>query len=500
MIVDMHLHPRPVEDYRDGGAELLSRAAAVGIDVLIASDLGTRWAPYPDSAAVREANARLRELARRCAPRLRYLVYLNPQNPDWPEVLAEHAASACGVKLWISCRDPRTGSLDAARAVLAEAGRRDLTVLLHVFDRTEPRNLPGELDLDAFFRLAAACPQTRMIAAHCGGGNWRRVAGRFRRFPNTWGDVSGCYPERGMVETLVRENGADRILYGSDATGRSFSSQLAKVYFARLTPEERALVLGGNARRLFKLDEFSLGVPPAGRELLPYPDFSEDHFVFIGSWPYRGCRVDPAELAYTLEVAGIRRAYAADLDAFHADRAAGNAAMLAAAKRFPVFRPLCVIDPASEAELDALDPAFAGVWFSPYLAGRAADDPRFDGVFARCAERGIPIWLNCCFGDFRFRRPDLAARPVEPGELAARMAHDPACRGGVQGWDRFDDTVKRAPAGWRFECSRLGDGEFRARDYYLDGDPAKIVAGSEYPLRDYGSVIASLTGRFPALR
>ena len=35
----------------------------------------------------------------------------------------------------------------------------------------------------------------------------------------------------------VRELGADRILYGSDVSGRSFSSQLAKVHGADISDE-----------------------------------------------------------------------------------------------------------------------------------------------------------------------------------------------------------------------------------------------------------------------
>jgi predicted TIM-barrel fold metal-dependent hydrolase len=50
----------------------------------------------------------------------------------------------------------------------------------------------------------------------------------------------------------VRELGAERVIYGSDVGGRSFGSQLAKVYSSDLPDATRRLILGGNLRRLLK--------------------------------------------------------------------------------------------------------------------------------------------------------------------------------------------------------------------------------------------------------
>jgi predicted TIM-barrel fold metal-dependent hydrolase len=48
----------------------------------------------------------------------------------------------------------------------------------------------------------------------------------------------------------VRELGAERVIYGSDAGGRSFASQLAKVTGAEIPESARRLILGENLRRL----------------------------------------------------------------------------------------------------------------------------------------------------------------------------------------------------------------------------------------------------------
>jgi len=52
------------------------------------------------------------------------------------------------------------------------------------------------------------------------------------------------------MEMAVRELGAERIIYGSDAFGRSFASQLGKVMGAEIPESARRLIFGENLRRI----------------------------------------------------------------------------------------------------------------------------------------------------------------------------------------------------------------------------------------------------------
>jgi hypothetical protein len=63
-------------------------------------------------------------------------------------------------------------------------------------------------------------------------------------------DVAGFDPTAGAVEMAVRELGADRIVFGSDAGIRSFASQLAKVLGAEIPEQAKRQILSGNLRRL----------------------------------------------------------------------------------------------------------------------------------------------------------------------------------------------------------------------------------------------------------
>jgi predicted TIM-barrel fold metal-dependent hydrolase len=71
-----------------------------------------------------------------------------------------------------------------------------------------------------------------------------------RAAKNISAEVCGSDPTAGMVEMAVRELGPERVIYGSDFPGRSFASQLAKVYSADLSEAARRLILGDNLRRL----------------------------------------------------------------------------------------------------------------------------------------------------------------------------------------------------------------------------------------------------------
>ncbi len=50
----------------------------------------------------------------------------------------------------------------------------------------------------------------------------------------------------------VRELGVSRIIFGSDAAGRSIASQLAKVYGAPLSDADRQAILRDNLKRLIE--------------------------------------------------------------------------------------------------------------------------------------------------------------------------------------------------------------------------------------------------------
>jgi predicted TIM-barrel fold metal-dependent hydrolase len=82
------------------------------------------------------------------------------------------------------------------------------------------------------------------------GGDWELGIRAIRPLKNVATCVAGFDPTAGMVEAAVRELGADRVVFGSDAAGRSFASQLGKVMGAEIPESDRSLILGQNLRRI----------------------------------------------------------------------------------------------------------------------------------------------------------------------------------------------------------------------------------------------------------
>jgi predicted TIM-barrel fold metal-dependent hydrolase len=64
--------------------------------------------------------------------------------------------------------------------------------------------------------------------------------------------LGGGDPVAGITEMAVRELGVERILFGSDAPGRSFASQLAKVYGAYVPEQTKERILSTNLPRLLQ--------------------------------------------------------------------------------------------------------------------------------------------------------------------------------------------------------------------------------------------------------
>ncbi len=62
-------------------------------------------------------------------------------------------------------------------------------------------------------------------------------------------------PSAFLVERVVQEQGAERLLYGSGAVLQYPESLMLPIQEAPISAGDRALILGGNARRLFGLGE-----------------------------------------------------------------------------------------------------------------------------------------------------------------------------------------------------------------------------------------------------
>jgi len=239
-------------------ANLLKYADRMAIERIVVS-LGRDLVDHPTPEELRRQNDDVLE-AIACAPqRVMGLVYLNPRYER--ECLAEldrcvRDGPMVGVKLLTAVRCSRR-ELDP---IVARAGELRVPILQHAFWHAGG-NPPDESTPADVAILAARHPQASFICAHS-GADWERGFRQIRALKNVWAEISGSDPTAGMVEMAVRELGAARVVYGSDAGGRSFASQLAKVYGADIPLESRRLVLRENLRGLLTPALRAKGVKP----------------------------------------------------------------------------------------------------------------------------------------------------------------------------------------------------------------------------------------------
>ena len=151
-----------------------------------------------------------------------------------------------GVKLWVA-QHCNAAELDP---IIARATELKAVVFQHTWVKITG-NLPGESTPMELAELAARHPQATLICGHS-GGDWEIGLRAIRSHKNVYADLGGGDPTAGFTEMAVRELGAERVLYGSDVGGRSFASQLAKVFGADVSESDKRLVLGENLRRILR--------------------------------------------------------------------------------------------------------------------------------------------------------------------------------------------------------------------------------------------------------
>lgn len=493
-IIDVHTHT-PVPG--DLWETYLKEMRANGITICFTSTLGVKnWPQFPTSAEIREANDLSVKFSAYAEGMVFWLAYLNPQNPDAMEELERCVKLGCrGVKLWVSLKDEKTGSLDKCFPILKRAGELGLVVKIHTFQRTAG-NLPGEVTMADAVTLAQQFPQTKIIAAHT-GANWRMSHGALRRLPNLYVDICGSIPQAGFVESLCKWIPVSHILYGSDALGRSFPSQIAKVTCADIPDKDKRSILFGNAMRLFNITNGELEKARAKAATIPLPSYldspkCDEDFTFIIGLPgdqiYTATDLDKA-IAIQQQY-GIKRRYAANGNSiFSTDLITTNAAFKKLCSRRKSIVPLATLMPRfinwHETIEEAVRQGFQGAILFPYLHNWNLADNAYRAFFETCANSKLPLWISTVVYDYRFHHPATSPRPVATKEILAFLENAPKNQYIIQGLNASDTSavLKLGNKDVKLDIARLVDGTDALRKVVKQFGCKQLVFGSEYPIR-----------------
>jgi uncharacterized protein len=240
MIIDSHCHAgkgdlmtapwntaAPLAGY-------LSRARAAGIDrtIVMPAFHTDNW----------QANREVAGLVARHAPRLIGFAFVHAKR-DAGRIfdMVKHAVTRWGF------RGIKVHGYEAmpTREVCESAKALALPVLVDVASRAEV--------VDMF---APQYPEVNFIIAHLGSftDNWKaheQVIHQLARHPNVYADTSGVRQFDYLVRA-VKVAGARKLLFGSDGPWLHPGLELHKISLLGLSPEDEALVAGGNALRLLR--------------------------------------------------------------------------------------------------------------------------------------------------------------------------------------------------------------------------------------------------------
>lgn len=221
----------------------------LGIERVILSQGYDEYIFQATPQQIREENDRVMQAVRHFPDRAYGSVYLNPSDVDFSlqefdRCVKDGPMIGIGeLEIDVRCNSPKLDPI-VERAIAMKA-----PIIQHAWIETTGHK-PTESTPADVVELARRHPDGTFICAHT-GGNWELGIRTIRDTPNVFAGIAGSDPTSGFVEMAVRELGAERVVYGSDAGGRSFASQVAKVIGANIPDSAKKLILGGNIRRLY---------------------------------------------------------------------------------------------------------------------------------------------------------------------------------------------------------------------------------------------------------
>ncbi len=251
VIWDLHCHLSgvPGRTPEERMARLIEIAGRMGIE-RICVFMGMTWSRNPTPVQLRCDNDEVLRALSHYHDRAFGFCYVSGEHPDASLKELDRCVRdgpMVGVKLWVA----RRCSDEALDPIIKRAAELKAVIYQHTWIKTDGTQYAGESTPSDLVELAKRHPKTTLLCGHA-GGTWELGIRAVRASPNVVLEIAGSDPTNGFAEMAVRELGAERVVFGSDAGGRSFASQLAKVFGADIPDTAKRLILGENARRLLR--------------------------------------------------------------------------------------------------------------------------------------------------------------------------------------------------------------------------------------------------------
>ncbi len=241
-----HLSSVPGKTPEEKINRFLSVSGLMGIERVVIF-MGWPFAIDPSPEVLKKQNDQVLRAMKVNPDRVFGYVYVNPNHVDASLDEMDRCfqeKGMVGIKLWVASRCDES----ALAPILRKAEKYNAVVFQHTWIKTTG-NLKGESTPLQLIDLAKKFPETKIICGHA-GGVWEMGIRAIRPYPNIYVETAGFAPTAGFLEMAVRELGPERIIYGSDAGGRSFASQISKVLGANISDTDKKQIFKDNYKKL----------------------------------------------------------------------------------------------------------------------------------------------------------------------------------------------------------------------------------------------------------
>lgn len=291
-------------------------------------------------------------------------------------------------------------------------------------------------ELDIACRVARAHPAIEFVMAPVGFEGWE-LNHRLIEQPNVCLSAARTLLSTGQVETACRRMGAERILYASDWPFQHPARVIGLILDAEIGEAEKAMILGGSARKLLGRHGISVpgsDVPP---KRIPSPCPIIDAHGHVGG-DFRRPDFDASADAVVrcLDRCGIERIYASGTEGVLGDAREGNRRMEEVLRRYPDrFRGYLVINPWMGEDCLAdirrcRERGFMGLKPYPNAFNHLLSDPVMEPALELAEHLELPVLCHTTAADLRRmldkqpRLRILAAHMTFESDDKARLARE----------------------------------------------------------------------------
>jgi uncharacterized protein len=144
----------------------------------------------------------------------------------------------------------RSFDCDEGLRIAEAAARWQAPILIHTFGSPieSPRNV---------LRAAEKFPEVNFILGHMGGYAWEEGIAVALLRPNTILEICSTSTDMRKIRRAIQAVGAERVLFGTDSSLFMPEYMWGAMDDMGLDAREKNLIMGGNARRLFGLEEIA---------------------------------------------------------------------------------------------------------------------------------------------------------------------------------------------------------------------------------------------------